>query len=173
MSQPVFRGGPLLKLDDKSRLTVPAKYKDALLGAPTHGQLVVAKNPDRCLWIFPLPVWLEFEADVRRNMKQVDAAWRRLYIGSAQEVEIDSAGRVLIAPELREWAGMVSREVKLMGMGEYFELWDSARYAESENRLLNGERPATVLEQQFRWPGSADASTPATPPAAPLPGAGA
>jgi MraZ protein len=151
MSSPVFRGGPLLKLDDKSRLTVPARYKELLLGAPTNGHLVVAKNPDQCLSIFPLPVWEVFEADI--NALAIDqSGWRRLYVGSATEVDIDNAGRVLIAPELRDWAGMASREVKLMGMGAYFELWDSARYAEHEQRLLSGERPEAVNRLVIRWP---------------------
>jgi MraZ protein len=151
MSSPVFRGGPLLKLDDKSRLTVPARYKEVLLAAPTQGHLVVAKNPDRCLSIFPLPVWELFEAEINA-MAVAESGWRRLYVGSATEVDIDSAGRVLIAPELRDWAGMVTREVKLMGMGAYFELWDSARYAEQESKLLDGERPAAVQQQVIRWP---------------------
>lgn len=152
MTNPQFRGGPLLKLDDKSRLTVPARYKELLQAEPTHGHLVVAKNPDRCLSIFPLPVWELFEAEINA-MAVAESGWRRLYVGSATEVDIDGAGRVLIAPELRDWAGMVSREVKLMGMGAYFELWDSARYAEHETRLLDGERPEAVNRLVIRWPG--------------------
>lgn len=152
MTNPQFRGGPLLKLDDKSRLTVPARYKELLQAEPTRGRLVVAKNPDRCLSIFPLPVWELFEAEINA-MAVAESGWRRLYVGSATEVEIDGAGRVLIAPELRDWAGMVSREVKLMGMGAYFELWDSARYAEHETRLLDGARPEAVNRLVIRWPG--------------------
>jgi MraZ protein len=151
MSPPVFRGGPLLKLDEKSRLTVPARYKEVLLAAPTQGHLVVAKNPDRCLSIFPLPVWEIFEAEIN-GMAVAESGWRRLYVGSATEADIDNAGRVLIAPELRDWAGMVTREVKLMGMGAYFELWDSSRYAEHEAKLLAGERPAAVDQLVIRWP---------------------
>jgi MraZ protein len=66
--------------------------------------------------------------------------WRRLYIGSATDVEIDGASRVLIPPELRKWAGL-DRDVKFMGVGAYFELWDSARYEEREAAMLAGERP--------------------------------
>lgn len=150
-----FRGGPLLKLDDKSRLTVPARYKEVLLAAPTNGHLIVAKNPDFCLTIFPLPVWELFEADVSA-LSIEQAPWKRLYTGSATDVDIDNAGRVLIAPELREWAGMASREVKLMGMGAYFELWDSARYAEQEAKLLAGPRPEAVSRLVIRWPGQGE-----------------
>ena len=58
-------------------------------------------------------------------------AWRRLYIGSATDVEIDSASRVLIPPELRRWAEL-DREVKFLGMGSSFELWDIQRYEARE-----------------------------------------
>ena len=69
-----------------------------------------------------------------------DDPWRRILAGNSEEVEIDSASRVLIPPELRKWAGL-DREVKFMGVGAYFELWDSARYDEREAAMLAAERP--------------------------------
>ena len=56
----VFRGGPVLSLDGKGRITVPARWLAALM-ADVQGQMVVAKNPDRCLSLYPLPVWEQFE----------------------------------------------------------------------------------------------------------------
>jgi MraZ protein len=97
-----FRGGPVLKLDDKGRVTVPSKFSSVLV-ATVQGQLVM----------------------------------RRLYVGSATDVEIDSGSRVLIPPELRKWAGL-DRDVKFMGVGAYFELWDSARYEAREAAMLAG-----------------------------------
>ena len=47
--------------------------------------------------------------------------------GRATDVEIDSGSRVLIPPELRSWAAL-DREVKLLGMGSSFEIWDLQRY---------------------------------------------
>ena len=145
-----FRGGPQLKLDDKSRLTVPARFKDVLMAEHTKGRLVVAKNPDRCLSIFPLPVWQVLEAQLE-DMKYDQNGWRRLLMGSATDVTIDG-GRVLIAPELREWAGMVSRDVTLLGQGAYLELWDSESYTRHENQVLAGPRPEPVNALQIRWP---------------------
>ena len=51
----VFRGGPVLTLDGKGRITVPVRWRDMLV-ATVQGQLVVAKNPDGCLSLYPLPV---------------------------------------------------------------------------------------------------------------------
>lgn len=142
-----FRGGPVVKLDEKGRITVPSKFRDPLMDA-VNGQLVIAKSPDGCLALYPLPVWEQFEADMRGWSFEMDG-WRRLYIGSATDVEIDGGSRVLIPPELRKWAGL-DREVKVMGVGAYLELWDSARYEEREARMLAGERPEKLLGSVIR-----------------------
>lgn len=137
----VFRGGPVLTLDAKGRLTVPVRWRDMLM-ATVQGQLVVAKNPDGCLSLYPLPVWEQFEASLL-SLTTEDEAWRRFFVGSATEVEIDSASRVLIPPELRSWAGL-EREVKFMGVGPNFELWDMARYEAREAEVLARGRPEAL-----------------------------
>lgn len=137
----VFRGGPVLTLDAKGRLTVPVRWRDMLV-ATVQGQMVVAKNPDGCLSLYPLPVWEQFEASLL-SLTTEDEAWRRFFVGSATEVEIDSAARVLIPPELRSWAGL-EREVKFMGVGPNFELWDMARYEAREAEVLARGRPEAL-----------------------------
>ena len=130
----VFRGGPVLTLDGKGRITVPARWRDVLM-ANVQGQMVVTKNPDGCLSLYPLTT--------------EDDAWRRFFIGSATEVELDSAARVLIPPELRAWAGL-ERDVKFMGVGAYFELWDSARHDAREAEALARPRPETLRNLVIR-----------------------
>ncbi len=136
-----------MKVDDKGRVTVPSKFC-ALLQAAVQGQVVVAKCPDGCLALYPLPVWEQFEADMRGWPMELEG-WRRLYIGSATDLEIDGSSRLLLPPELRKWAG-IEREVKFMGVGAYFELWDSTRYDEREAAMLAGERPQRLLQSVIR-----------------------
>ena len=143
----VFRGGPVLTLDGKGRLTVPARWRDVLV-ATVQGQMVVAKNPDGCLALYPLPVWEQFENSVLALATE-DEAWRRFFIGSATEVEIDSASRVLIPPELRQWAGL-EEKVKFMGVGSHFELWDMARYEAREAEALAAGRPEALRNMVVR-----------------------
>lgn len=143
----VFRGGPVLTLDGKGRITVPARWRDVLM-ATVQGQMVVTKNPDGCLSLYPLPVWEAFENNVLALTTE-DDAWRRFFIGSATEVELDSAARVLIPPELRAWAGL-ERDVKFMGVGSYFELWDSARHDAREAEALARPRPETLRNLVIR-----------------------
>jgi MraZ protein len=144
MSLAPFRGGPLLKLDEKSRLTVPTRFKVELMKEEVAGRLVVTKNQRGCLSIYPLPVWERLEAQLLALPWSEDG-WRRLLVGSATDVEIDGSGRVLIPPELKEWAGM-GRDVQLMGVGKYFELWDSEKYAVSEAQTLASEPPAALRD---------------------------
>lgn len=142
-----FRGGPVLTLDGKGRLSIPARYRDVLM-AMAGGQLVVCKSPAGCLKLFPLPVWEQFEAGlVTLTLEQ--EGWRRLYVGSATDVEMDGAARVLIPPELRKWAGL-ERDVKLMGMGSYFELWDTERHEAHEAALIQGGMPEVVRNMVIR-----------------------
>jgi MraZ protein len=119
----------VLTLDGKGRITVPARHRDVLMST-VQGQLVVSKNTADCLTLFPRSVWDAFEASLGALPASHDRV-KRLFIGSATDVAIDSASRVLIPPELREWAGL-ERDVIFMGMGNRFELWDKARYAAEE-----------------------------------------
>ena len=143
----VFRGGPVLTLDGKGRVTVPARWRDVLM-ATVQGQMVVAKNPDGCLSLYPLPVWEAFENNVLALTTE-DEAWRRFFIGSATEIELDAAARVLIPPELRLWAGL-ERDVKFMGVGSHFELWDSARHEGREAETLARGRPEALRNLVIR-----------------------
>lgn len=137
----------MLALDGKGRVTVPARFRDVLV-ATVDGRLVVCKGPDGCLLLFPLPVWEQFEGELRK-MTLDGEGWRRLYVGSATDVDIDGSSRVLIPPELRSWAGF-DKEVKFMGVGSYFELWDSARYDALEKQLLEGPRPDALRNLVIR-----------------------
>lgn len=133
MSEFSFKGGPVLTLDGKGRITVPARYRDVLMAA-VNGQMMVSKTHVRCLTLFPRPVWDQFEAKLNA-MAAKGADLRRLYIGSATEAQIDGASRVLLPPELRAWAGL-ERDVVFMGMGNRFELWDKSTYDAHEAKVL-------------------------------------
>ncbi|MFM8766658.1 MAG: division/cell wall cluster transcriptional repressor MraZ [Rubrivivax sp.] len=141
MSVFAFKGGPVLTLDGKGRITVPARWRDVLVSA-VQGQMMVSKCHVRCLSLFPRPVWDQFEARLNALPASADGL-RRLYIGSATEAAIDGASRVLLPPELRDWAGL-EREVVFMGLGNRFELWDKARYDAHEAAVLEQDMSAQL-----------------------------
>jgi MraZ protein len=134
----VFQGESALTLDGKGRVTVPARFRD-VLAALCAGQMTVTKHPSRCLLLFPRPAWVEFRAKLMA-LPMGSEAWRRLFIGSAMDVDIDGGSRVLLSPELRQWAGL-GKDLMLVGMGSRMEIWDRERYLANEEATLAGAMP--------------------------------
>ncbi|EEO30631.1 protein MraZ [Oxalobacter formigenes OXCC13] len=75
-------------------------------------------------------------------------AWQRIFLGSASDVEIDSAGRILISPELRQAVGL-TRDVMLLGMGSHFEIWDASRLQENESEAIASGMPEALQDFSF------------------------
>lgn len=106
---------------------------------------MVTKDRDPCLLIYPLPDWEVFERRLMRlpGNKPAIRAFQRRMVGHAAELEMDTHGRVLISRELREIAGL-ERQVKLIGQGNKFELWDESRWSEwmaQSDEQADGELP--------------------------------
>ncbi|HEX5356314.1 division/cell wall cluster transcriptional repressor MraZ [Aquabacterium sp.] len=142
----VFQGASALSLDAKGRMAVPSRHRDALQ-ALCAGQLTITKNPDGCLMVFPRPAWETFRDKVAA-LPMSAAGWKRIFLGNAMDVEIDSAARVLISPELRAAAGL-TKEVMLLGMGSHFELWDAQKYAEHEAAVMAQPMPEALQDFTF------------------------
>ena len=90
------------------------------------------------------------DATARAAARPADEAdgWRRIFIGSAVDVDIDSGSRIHISPELRRDAGLV-RDVLLIGMGPRLELWDAARYAAHEAAVRQSPMPEAIKSFVF------------------------
>jgi MraZ protein len=111
-------------------MVVPTKHRDAIQ-LQSEGRLTFTRSPDPCLLLLPRPVWEHKREQIAKWDLQFKA-YQRLFLGSASDVEMDNAGRVLIAPELREAAGMsLEAKVMLVGLGTHFEVWEAAAYEAS------------------------------------------
>jgi len=142
----VFQGASALNLDAKGRMSVPAKHRDALL-VQGEGHITLTKHPDGCLLLFPRPEWENFRSRVAQL--PMDAHWwRRIFLGNAAEVDLDSAGRILVSPELRSAAG-IEKEVMLLGMGSHLELWDAATYTAKEQAAIAQGMPDALKQFNF------------------------
>lgn len=135
----MFLGAASLILDAKGRLAIPARHR-AKLTEGADGTLVLTAHPHHCLLIYPLPAWEPTCAKVmeKPNLDLDSAAMKRLLLGHAREETLDGAGRVLVAPELRAWAGMDTedrRQVLLVGQGTHFELWSEQGWKAQQSRM--------------------------------------
>jgi hypothetical protein len=75
------------------------------------GRLVLTAHPHRCLLLYPEPAWEPIRDKVlaASSINPQSAAIKRLLVGNAREEAMDAAGRLLIAPELRQFASWKSR----------------------------------------------------------------
>jgi MraZ protein len=139
----VFQGTSAIALDGKGRVTVPVRHRDVLM-ATAEGKLTLTKHPEGCLLVFPRPTWELFRDRLLALPMSADG-WRRIFLGSAVDVELDGSSRVLVSPELRAAAGL-TKDVLLMGMGHRLELWDAQRYAEHEARVMAAGLPDALKD---------------------------
>ena len=143
----MFRGITQLSLDGKGRLAIPAKYRDGLVSL-CAGRLIVTADPSKCLLIYPQPAWEPIEQKLI-SLSSFDKKTRnlqRLLVGNASDVEMDNAGRVLVSPPLRKFAGL-TKNVVLVGQGAKFELWDGEQWdLQMEDALdfKDGDMPAEL-----------------------------
>ena len=142
----MYQGVSSISLDTKGRLAVPTRYRDVLT-ATAAGQLTITRHPDGCLLLFARPEWERFSQRIAALPMNAQW-WKRIFLGSAMEVEMDGTGRVLVSPELRQ-AGGLSKDVMLMGMGTHFELWDKAAYDAKEAAALQQEMPDVFKDFSF------------------------
>lgn len=124
----MFQGATALSLDAKGRLAIPARHREALVAA-SAGRLVLTAHPHRCLLLYPEAAWLPIRDKVlaASSLNPQSAAIKRLLVGNAREESVDSVGRLLVAPELRQFA-LLEKQVWLVGQGSHFEIWSDANW---------------------------------------------
>ncbi len=112
-------------LDDKNRLTLPAKFRQAMAGG-----VVLTRGLDSCVEAYPAGDWTDLVerelaglSPFSRESRQLE---RYLYSG-AVEVQPDKQGRVMVPPSLIDHAGL-GREVVVVGMRGRIEIWDRAAW---------------------------------------------
>lgn len=142
----MFQGRSALSLDVKGRVLIPAKHR-AALNDQAGVELTLTKHPHGCLLLFPRPVWLEQREKIAAWPMSA-RAWQRIFLGSAEDVDIDASGRILISPELR-LAARLEKEIVLMGMGTHFEIWNAQALADDEAHALTQTMPDVLNELSF------------------------
>ncbi len=116
----MFLGRYHHNIDEKGRLTVPARYRNHLI---VNGA-VITQGFDQNLIVFPQETFERILQRVNRiSMTDPNARMlKRLIFSNAELVSVDKAGRILIPQFLRE-LGKLDSEAVIVGMGDYFEIW--------------------------------------------------
>ncbi len=127
-------------LDDKKRLSLPSKFKKEL-----GKKVIITHGLDNCLFMFTLSQWGKI-AEQLGNMSFGNAdsrGFNRIMLGGAVEVEIDTAGRILIPDFLRQYAGVSTVEDKkentklvFTGVHTRIEIWEEKRWKSYKEKIL-------------------------------------
>jgi len=112
-------------IDDKNRLTLPAKFRQAFADG-----IVLARGIERCLTAYPRDQWA---ASVESRLRELDPLSRegrlmqRYFYSGAAEAELDKQGRVMVPSALGDYAGL-GKEVVVAGIHDHLEIWDRAAW---------------------------------------------
>ncbi len=139
----MFTGASNLSIDAKGRMAIPTRYRDAL-----GVNLVLTADPSGCLLLFAADAWQPFEARVSAlpNMNPRIKAMQRMWLGYKSDCEVDGAGRVVLTPEMRDYAKL-DRKVQMIGQGDRFELWSERGWqdvSELAQRAMREDPPAEL-----------------------------
>jgi len=137
----MFLGTYNPRLDDKGRLVLPAKFRDAL--APG---LVLTKGQDRCIWVWPAPEFAAYAERMNaasRSDAKVRAYQRVLFSGAFDEIP-DKQGRIIVPAGLREYAGL-DRDVVVVGKNTTAEIWAPEAW---ENYLASQEIAFAGIDEE-------------------------
>ena len=136
----MFRGANKLTLDIKGRMVMPTRYRERLQER-CGGKLVITVDKDQCLLVYPIPDWEEIERKLMKCPPSMRGRrLQRLMVGYATELDLDAQGRVLLPPNLREFASL-TRDAVLIGQGLRFELWDEEKWNQRRDEWLARRSP--------------------------------
>lgn len=129
-------------LDTKKRLSLPSKFRKEL-----GKTVVLTRGLDTCLFVYSTKEWKKFtEKLAELSMGQADTrAFNRFILGGAVEVDIDSAGRVLIPDFLKDFASL-EQKVIVAGLSNRVELWNEDKWNNYQSSL---EGQANILAEKL------------------------
>jgi MraZ protein len=128
----MFFGTHTPRLDEKSRLILPAKFRELLSSG-----LVITKGQERCLVVWPRAEFDEYSKRLR-TAAQTNSnvrAYIRTFFSSVSDEQPDKQGRITLPPALRDFAGL-DRDCVVIGTDTRIEIWDAKAW---DTYLANSE----------------------------------
>ena len=137
----VFVGTFQHTIDDKGRLTLPAKWRDEL-----ESGVVITRGLDDSLFVFPESKFKAMaEKVVAQGFENQNARdWERYILGNAETDEIDKQGRISISQKLRSALGL-NGEVVVVGLYDRIEVWEPKKHQAMTERVT--AEPSAIAER--------------------------
>ncbi|MBO5811891.1 MAG: division/cell wall cluster transcriptional repressor MraZ [Bacteroidaceae bacterium] len=122
-----FIGRFSAKIDAKNRVFLPSSFRKTVIAAAEESLVIRKDYFENCLVIYPMSEWKAEVERVRQRLNRFDVRQQMVYrqlLSEAQEVQIDSSGRILISKQQLEKVG-IQQDVVFVGMQQVIELWDA------------------------------------------------
>lgn len=136
----MFRGINVINLDVKGRIAIPKRYRPVLSEQNNNEVVLTIDTEQHCLLLYPQSEWKKIETKIADlpSFHPLTRRIQRLLIGHAEEMNLDSQGRILLPTLLRDYAHIDKRAV-LIGQSNKFEIWDEAHWQKSREAWLAQE----------------------------------
>lgn len=142
-----LRGEYQHSLDEKGRVSIPARFRDAPDGKRIE-KCVITRGLDNCLFLYSLEEWRIYEEKFRSLPTLTDPRVRsfvRFFFSGATECVLDKLGRIAISQSLREYAHL-DKEVVVFRMPNRIEIWNKQRW---QDYLSETEKSSSQVAQQL------------------------
>jgi MraZ protein len=123
-----FLGEYEATLDAKGRFLLPAGFKKQLPEeSATH--FIINRGFEKCLTLYPQQSWDPIFSDISKlnDFNPKVREFRRYFLNGATQLELDSAGRLLVPKNLTEHAGL-DKDIVLVSAVNKIEIWDKSKY---------------------------------------------
>jgi MraZ protein len=127
----MFIGQYAHTIDDKKRISLPVKFRKEI-----GKKIVLTHGLDRCLFAYGVKEWAKISEKLG-NLGMLDAnsrGFNRFMLAGAQEIDVDSNGRILIPEHLKEFAG-VKDTVVFAGVFNRIEIWNEASWKSYQSKV--------------------------------------
>jgi len=136
-----FTGEYSYTVDPKSRVNIPAKFRQAL-SPENDNSFAITKGMDQCIWVYPLVEWNKVLTKLReQSSSQVNRAFTREYSRYASTVSYDKQGRILLSSELMDYA-KIDRQVTIIGLINKIEVWNPSLLKNFDQQVLSQNKEA-------------------------------
>lgn len=131
----MINGSAKIRIDDKGRGAIPTLFREFLA---RDERLILTFHPHGCLVLYPGARFDAVERQITEmgNIGYLDAHIEEVIIGCAEQVSLDSGGRLMIHSHLRERAN-IRRDALLFGVGDSIRVWDEERWEQRHLLLLS------------------------------------
>lgn len=144
----MFSGRYEYTIDDKGRLSIPARFRDIL--SSHYNQKLILTNLDGCIAAYPEKEWTDLQERIEKSgaFKKEARSFLRFFYSGVSECPIDRLGRVLVPQSLRNYAA-IRKSVVIIGMNRKIEIWSEEAWADVVKQATSDMEKMTDIASEL------------------------